>query len=236
MKRIIGLGAEPYAAVIIELIERAGLFEVSELLNDDDSITVRTVRGVSVGGTSEWIPKLMEREGMRDFFMGLSSIRAREKKRELFQYAIACGLTPWSFVHPRAIIAGSAGFGRGSCILAGAIISTQTRLAENVTVNIGAIIESDCIIQSHVQLGAGSCVGCGTQIDSGSYIGNGAYVQPRVHIGENAVIGPGAIIEHDIADGQEVPGPQQNPAGHPAPNTGRKTKFFGLAVGSPAPA
>jgi UDP-3-O-[3-hydroxymyristoyl] glucosamine N-acyltransferase len=101
-------------------------------------------------------------------------------------------------------------------------------LGENVTVNIGAMVESDCIIRDHVQLGAGCCVGCGTFIGEGTYIGNGAYVQPHVHIGENVVIGPGAIIEHDVADGQEVPGAQRSSPAQPGPKTPRKTKFFGL--------
>jgi UDP-perosamine 4-acetyltransferase len=210
MKRIIGLGAEGQAAVLIEMIEKSGDFQVAELLNDDESITDRAVGGVGVSGPSERIPRLMKEQGLRDFFIGLSSVRTREKKRELFQYAIACGLTPWTIVHPRAVVSGSARIGRGSCILAGAIISTQTSLAENVTVNIGAMVESGCTIQAHAQLGAGSFVGCGAHIGECSYIGNGAYVQEHVHIGQNVVIGPGAIIAEDVGDGQVVPGVQRH--------------------------
>jgi len=234
MKRIIGLGAEAYAAVLIELIERADTFHVDSLLNDDDTITVRTVRGVSVGGSSEWIPRMVKEQFIRDFFMGLSSVRTREKKRELFQYAIACGMTPLTIVHPRALISGSARIGRGCCILAGAIISTQSGLGENVTMNIGAMVESDCLIQAHVQLGAGSVVGCGSQIGECSYIGDGAYVLQNVHIGDNVVIAPGVVIAGDVADGQVVLGDQPDSAGPTQSKTSRRRSFFGMAAGSPS--
>jgi UDP-perosamine 4-acetyltransferase len=210
MKRIIGLGVEGHAAVLMELIERAGTFESVTLLNHDDSITVRMVRGVYISGSSESIPELVKERGLRDFFMGLSSVRTREKKRELFKYAVACGLKPFTIAHPRAVISASAQIGKGGCILAGAIISTQTYLAENVTVNIGAMIESDCDIQAHVQLAGGSFVGCGARIGECSYIGTGAYLQPNVHIGDNVIIGPGAVIVEDVADGQVVPGVYRN--------------------------
>jgi UDP-3-O-[3-hydroxymyristoyl] glucosamine N-acyltransferase len=72
------------------------------------------------------------------------------------------------------------------------------------------MVESDCDIRAHVQLGAGSYVGSGTHIGEGSYIGQGAYVQPKVHIGENVVIWPGAFIADNVADGQVAPAVQRN--------------------------
>ena len=207
MKRIIGLGAEGHAAVLMELIERAGVFDVSVVLNDDDSITMRTVRGIcvmSVVDSSEWIQRCAKEQNMQDFFMGLSSLRTREKKRALFNHAIACGLKPLGIIHPKAMVSRTAKLGLGACILAGGVVSTESVLWDNVTVNIGALVDSHCRIRSHAQLEPGSFVGCGADIGECSYIGNGAHVQPNVHIGDNVVIGPGAFIDEDVADGKVV--------------------------------
>ena len=205
MKKIIGLGAEAHATVVMELIERAGTYEIEGVVNDDESITMRTMRGSPVLAGSQSLPQMVSRGCIGHFFLGLSSLRSREKRRSLYLYALECGLKPFTVIHPRAVVSSSADIGRGACILAGAILSTESRLWENVTVNIGAMIESHCDLRPHVQLGAGSYIGCGAHVGEGSYIGNGAFVQPNVHIGENVVIGPGAVVAEDIADGQVVP-------------------------------
>jgi len=206
MKRIIGLGAEGHAAVVVELIEQAGNYEIEGLVNEDETLTIRTMRGFPVFSGSECLPRMKGRGSCGHFFMGLSSVHSREKRRALYLYALDCGLEPCTIVHPRAVVSTSAQIGRGGCLLAGAIVSSQSRLWENVTVNIGAMIESDCDIRAHVQLGAGCYVGSGAHIGEGSYIGQGAYVQPNAHIGENVVIGPGAFVAGNVADGQVVPG------------------------------
>jgi len=193
----------------MELIERAGNYEIEGLVNDDEKITIQTMGGFPVFTGSERLPQIMSQGNIRDFFIGLSGVRSREKRRQLFQYAVSCDLAPLTTVHPRAVVSTSAQIARGGCILAGAIISTQSRLWENVTVNIGAMIKSDCDIRAHVQLGAGCYVGSGALIGEGSYIGQGAYVQPGVHIGENVVVGPGAVVAEDVADGRVVPGVQR---------------------------
>ncbi len=196
--------------MVIELIQQLGNYEVAELLNDDDSIADRHVGDIPVCGPSEMVPRLMSDEGIRDFFIGVGSVRSREKKRELFKYAVSCGLTPHTVIAPGARVSKSVLVGRGGCILAGAVVSSKSSLAENVTVNIGALVENDCIIQAHTQLGAGCYVGSRVLIGEGSYIGTGAIVQPNVHIGWDVVIGPGAIISEDVADGEVVAGARQN--------------------------
>ncbi|MGD1083153.1 MAG: acetyltransferase [Verrucomicrobiota bacterium] len=221
MKRIIGLGAEAHAAVLMELIESAGAFDVSVVLNDDDSIQIRMVGEIcvmSVDSSSEWIQRCAKEQNIQDFFMGLNSPRTREKKRALFNHAIACGLKPLGIIHPKAMVSRTAKIGRGACILAGSVVSTKSVLDDNVTVNIGALVESHCRIRSHAQLGAGSFVGCGAEIGECSYIGNGAQVQPNVHIGENVVIAPGAFIDEDIADGEDVQVEKRQLARHNGPN------------------
>src|ERR1035438_9406379 len=69
MKQIIGIGAEGHAAVLIELIEQAGAFNVNELLNDDDFITARNIRGVGVCAATDCLPRLAKELGIRVFFM-----------------------------------------------------------------------------------------------------------------------------------------------------------------------
>jgi hypothetical protein len=48
MKAIIGLGAEAHAATVMEMIERSGSYEIAALVNDDEFITIRTLRCVPI--------------------------------------------------------------------------------------------------------------------------------------------------------------------------------------------
>jgi acetyltransferase-like isoleucine patch superfamily enzyme len=167
------------------------------------------------------LPAAARTELSREFFVGVSSLQSREKKRQLYEYGIKCGLVPLGIVHPRTVISRDAILGAGHTVLAGAIIGPYTQLQENVTVNMGAMIESRCLIRPHVQLAASCWIGSGVTIGEGSYIGSFACVQPNVRIGENVVIGSGAIVTEDVPDGAVITGQYKSHEEQP----GRKSKL-----------
>ncbi len=220
MKTIIGLGAEGVAAAIYELIGATGKACVV-LLTDDDSIKDEVWRQPRIFGPTELLPAVAQSELSREFFVGVSSLQSREKKRRLYEYGVKCGLVPLAIVHPRAVVSRDAVLGAGHTVLAGAIIGPYTQLQENVTVNMGAMIESRCLIRPHAQLAAGCWIGSGVTIGEGSYIGSFAGVEPNVRIGDNVVIGPGAVVTEDVPDGAVI-------TAQPKPHeeqTGRKSRL-----------
>ena len=132
---------------------------------------------------------------------GIGSVSASELRRAIFDSATRSGFSFASIVDRTAIIRGSAKFGTGVQVLAGAIVNTDALLGDNVLVNSGAIIEHHVRLGSHVHVSPGSVLGGAAIVGTGSHIGMGSRVLQGVVVGENCTVGAGAVVIADVPDG-----------------------------------
>ncbi len=109
-------------------------------------------------------------------------------------------------IHPAAIIASDCTLGEGVQVMAGAVVNTGTRIAEDSIINTGAVVDHDCVIGSHVHIAPGAILSGGVQVGDGSHIGTGATVIQGVSIGRNALVGAGAVVLKDVPPGAKVVG------------------------------
>lgn len=109
-------------------------------------------------------------------------------------------------IHPAAIIASDCILGEGVQVMAGAVVNTGTRIAEDSIINTGAVVDHDCSIGSHVHIAPGATLSGGVQVGDGSHIGTGATVIQGVSIGRNALVGAGAVVLRDVPPGAKVVG------------------------------
>ena len=109
-------------------------------------------------------------------------------------------------IHPVAIIASDCILGEGVQVMAGAVVNTGTKIAENSIINTGAVVDHDCVIGSHVHIAPGATLSGGVQLGDGSHIGTGATVIQGISIGRNALVGAGAVVLKDVPPGAKVVG------------------------------
>lgn len=90
--------------------------------------------------------------------------------------------------------------GRGTVVLAGAIVNADARIGDGVIVNSGAIVEHDVELGAFCHVAPGAVLGGASRLGGDSLLGTNATVLPGVTVGDNVVIGAGAVVTRDITE------------------------------------
>jgi UDP-perosamine 4-acetyltransferase len=199
-RKVVGLGAGGHAAVLIELLQALGDYEVVEVTDANPALWGQEILGVPIHGGDDRLPALHE-AGVSGAFVGVGAIKTVEPRRKVFERALSLGFDPITLVHPKAYVAPSARLGRGVCVLPTAMVGTRVWLGDNVTVYSGVLIEHDTEVGDHTHLSPGVHIAGGVRIGTGCFIGIGASIIQGVRIGSGAIVGAGAVVLQDLPAG-----------------------------------
>ena len=150
--------------------------------------------------------KGLNEKGIKHFVVGVGSLGDSSLRHKLFELGENSGLSAITVQHPSALRAASADLGHGCQLLAVSVVNSGAKLANNVIVNTGAIVEHDCSVGDHVHIATGARLGGGVRVEPGAHIGLGASVLQNLTVGENAIVGAGAAVVTDVAPGTTVMG------------------------------
>ena len=119
--------------------------------------------------------------------------------------------TPVDAIHATAYVAQSVKHGKGSQVMARAVISELVSVGDYSIFNTSCVIDHECIIGNGVHImGGAHLAGC-VQVEDFVSIGTNATILPRIKIGTNAIIGAGAVVTKDVAPGLVVVGVPAKP-------------------------
>ena len=200
-EKIFIFGASGHAKVVIDVIEKQGLYEVAYLVDDDPELKGTNFFGYQViGGKADLLAIPDEKIKC---IVAIGSNTAR------------CKVSAWLFkndfekvavVHPSACISRGVQIGTGTVVMAGVCINADTVVGEDVIVNTRTSIDHDCRIADGVHIAPGSTL-CGTvTVGAGTFICAGAIIIPNLTIGKNVTVGSGSTVIRDVASGVTVVG------------------------------
>lgn len=200
-EKIFVFGASGHAKVVIDIVERQGLYDIAFLIDDDPALKGTEFYGYHViGGKQE----LLEvRDQIWSGIVAIGSNRAR--------IAVAKWLTENRFdlvsaIHPSAQLGRGVTVDVGTVIMAGAVINSDSRIGQNVIVNTRASIDHDCTVRDGVHIAPGAIL-CGTvTVGAGSFVCAGATIIPNLTIGHGVIVGAGSTVIRDLPDGLIVAG------------------------------
>jgi UDP-perosamine 4-acetyltransferase len=207
--RIVGIGAGGHAKVLIDILRLQGQTEIVGLTDRNQQLWGTRVSGVPVLGDDNVLMTLLP--DVRGVFIGLGGAGDNSPRRHLYEHAIALGFEIVAAVHPKAIIANDSVLGRGTVVMAGAIVNSGARIGDNVIINTGAIVEHDCEIGNHAHIATGARLAGGVRVGEGAHVGVGASVRQGITLGETAVVGAGAAVVDDVPAGVTVVGVPARP-------------------------
>ena len=203
-EKIFVYGASGHAKVVIDIIERQGLYGIAFLVDDDPALKNTDFYGYRVIGGKQDL--LSAGDLVSAGIVAIGSNRARS--------AVAAWLTENSFklisaIHPSAQLGRVVTVDAGTVIMAGAIINSDSRIGKNVIINTRASIDHDCTVGDGVHIAPGSTL-CGTvSVGAGTFVCAGATIIPNLTVGSNVIVGAGSTVIRDVPDGVTVVG---NPA------------------------
>jgi UDP-perosamine 4-acetyltransferase len=204
-ERFIVFGAGGHAKVIVESLRAARRGCEIALLDDDPAAGSRTVLGLPIIGTREWL-SVNWLDAPVVPAIGRNALRA-----EFLHWLAGTGRAPATVVDPGARLSPSASVLPGSFIAPAATVNAETVLAEGSIVNTGATVDHDCRIGRAAHIAPGAHLCGGVEVGEETLVGAGAVVIPGIRIGRAAVVGAGAAVTRDVADGARVGGVPARP-------------------------
>lgn len=200
-EKIFVFGASGHAKVVIDVIERQGLYEIAFLVDDDPALKGVSFFGYPViGGKTEL---LAVASGPSAGIVAIGSNRAR---RAISAWLAAKGFARARAVHPSAQLGRGVVIGPGSVVMAGAMINSDAVIGADVIVNTRASIDHDCVVGDGVHVAPG-CTLCGTvTVGDGTFVCAGSTVIPNLTIGRKVTVAAGSTVIRNVADGITVAG------------------------------
>ncbi|MFD2891035.1 acetyltransferase [Flavobacterium chuncheonense] len=108
--------------------------------------------------------------------------------------------------HPKAVISNFSTIGKGTVVMAGAVVNPEVVIGKHCIINTNAVVEHDCFIEDYVHISPNAALAGNVVVGEGSHIGIGASVIQGIRIGKWATIGAGAVVINNVPNGAMVVG------------------------------
>lgn len=193
LEQIFVFGASGHAKVVIDVVEKQGLYDIAFLADDDPALKLTDVYGYRViGGKQELLAASIRK--------GIVAIGSNKARRNVSAWLTDNGFELVCAVHPSAQLARGVTVGDGTVLMAGVVVNSDCSIGRNVIINTRASIDHDCTIGDNVHLAPGSVLCGSVTVGEGSFICAGATIIPNLTIGKNVTIGSGSTVIRDVSD------------------------------------
>ncbi|NOQ31655.1 MAG: acetyltransferase [Helicobacteraceae bacterium] len=191
-KKLILIGGGGHCKSCIDVIEQAGLYEISGIIDKPENIG-QSVLGYEVIGKDEHIEELAS-EGF-DFFITVGHIRTSQIRQNLFNELLRCNASIATIISPRAYVSKHAVIEKGTIIMHDALINTGAHIGENCIINSKALVEHDVEVGRHCHISTGSIVNGGVVINEGCFWGSNATSKESIVVGANCFVKAGSVVK-----------------------------------------
>jgi len=188
MKRLLIVGAGGHGRSVAEAALASGEFVLAGFV-DDAYPELNKVWEIPVLGT---VADLVNLRAAADF--AIVAIGNNVLRQRVTADLCAFGYLLSSVVHPRAIVSPTAVIGKGSAIMAGAIVGTETCLGEGVIVNCAAVVDHHCRIGNFGHVGVNAAMAGGAFLGDQAWMQAGSVLGYGVEIEVARVLSPGEAV------------------------------------------
>ncbi len=197
MEKVAIIGGGGHAKVIVDIILKNKVkgknIDILGFCDDDKS--KKEVCGFPILGTIDEVDRIVGKKKYVKIIVGIGDNKTRQKVVNNIKFDRNKYFTA---IHPSAIIGNKVNVGKGTVIVAGAVINIDTIIGEHCIINTCASVGHDIVVGDFVHISPGVRLTGGVRVKDNVHIGAGVVVIPGVTIGENAVIGAGAVVTKNI--------------------------------------
>ena len=187
MKRLIIIGASGHGRVISDIARLRGYTEIVFLDDDPD---IKECGEYPVIGS---VSLIHNTNG--DCIVGIGNSLTRKRIQEMIPVDRVVTL-----IHPNAIVGSHVEIGRGTVVMAGAVLNYGCQIGSGCIVNTCASVDHDSKVGDYVHVAVGSHLCGSVSIGDHSWIGAGSVVSNNISICANSMIGAGAVVVNDIVE------------------------------------
>ena len=202
-EKIFVFGASGHAKVVIDILEKQGLYSVACVVDDNPALKGMTISGYEIAGGKE---ALLANKRLYSINRGIVAIGSNVARAAVAAWLLENGFGLITAIHPSAQLSRGVEIAEGTVIMAGVVLNADVIIGRNVIVNTGATIDHDCVVGNDTHIAPGVTL-CGTvQVGAGAFICSGSTIIPNLFIGNRVTVGAGSTVIRDVADGLQVIG------------------------------
>ena len=195
MKKILVIGNSNFTKVIINIIENEAEFEIFGVI-DCFNLGMKYLN-YDVVGTKEDIPKILIEN---DIYGGVLAIDDNWKRREVYDRVLSVSVQ-FNFItiiHPTAIIGKNVLIGRGSVVMAGVVVNSDSIIGEFCLLKIQSSLGHEGIMEDYSSMSSGVITGGNLKLGPFSKISFSTSVIENIKIGAHTFIGEGSLVLKNI--------------------------------------
>ena len=185
------IGATPVGKAAMEFFQKNKII-VYGFLDDNEALHGTTIGEVSVLGSTSDKQYLGIIGENCNAFVALEDTISRQSLIEELKTKNKVQVV--SAIDNENKIAESVWLGHGLFISSGVTIGAFAKISDYCTLNTGAVIDYDAVLENNVHIGAGAIIGSECEIAEGAFIGSGAVIVSGVRIGAGARVGAGSVV------------------------------------------
>lgn len=194
VEKILVFGAGGHAKLVIDAIEKEGKYEIVGLI-DDGKRRDDIIFGYPIIGCRNDFKRISLYCNS-----GIVAVGDNWTRGQIVSYIIDISKT-FNFVtviHPFSSIGRGVSLGKGSVVLPGAVINSDTHIGMHCVIHTKSSVDHDCRLSDYITIGPGATVAGNVTIGEYTAIAIGAQLIHSINIGVHSVIGAGATAVHDI--------------------------------------
>lgn len=198
MENIIIIGASGHAKVIVDIIERQGLYRIKGFL-DTYRPKGEKLFDYPILGTEYDLNDIVVKYEVYGCFIAIGDNYTRKIMAKKIS-ALNPRIKFINAVHPKAIIGKNVKLGHGIAIMPGTVINSDSKIGDFCILNTNSSLGHDGTMKDYSSLASGVRTGGNLMLNKCSAISIGATVIENIVIGKNTVIGAGALVNKNIPD------------------------------------
>ena len=188
MNRLVIIGTGGHGRVIADLAVKNGYTNICFI----DDYATGACLGFPIIGTCDHIED--ENDGETDFIIGIGNNSTRKEISEKHKVNWA------TIIHPSAQIAVGVSIGKGTAIMACAVVNACASVGNHCIINTGAVVEHDNVIGDYAHISSKAALGGNVHIGSLTHVGIGATVRNNTDVCADCTVGAGAVVVKDITE------------------------------------
>ena len=191
-KKLAIIGASGHGKVVGEI---ALLNHYENIFFFDDKVNVIKEFPFTIFGKLDYLKNHLK--DYDDFFVAIGDNNIRYN---ILEWLKKEKVNVVKLIHPKSFISKFSSLGKGTCVMANAVVNAGTLIKEGVIINTSASIDHDCIIEDYVHISPNCSLSGNIKIGKFSHLGSGTSVHPSISIGNQVKTGVGTKIYRDISD------------------------------------
>lgn len=198
-KNLLILGAGGHGKVIADIAKLDNVW--NEIAFLDDNVELKEVNGIKVLDKIQHISEYRDRYNFAFVAIG------DNKRRSIYlKKIIELGYEIPVLVHPFTSISENTFIERGTVIMPGVVLNTNTKIGLGCIINTTSSIDHDCFLENFVHISPGVRIGGNSRIGEFTWIGIGTSIINNVSIGKNVIVAAGSVVLNNVPDNVMVAG------------------------------